>query len=217
MAADSPRLDDLLSEAMAAALGRVRVAMPAVVLSYDGATQTVTAKPAIMPRRHDPDTDELVPYELPAIANVPVMFHSSSLGSLTIPLVAGDFVFLLVADRSLDEWKATGNELNVPQDVRRFDWTDVVAIPGGRPIVAPLGATKVSATGPVLAGDDVRLGSGAASDFVALASLVFAELQAIRVAFNAHTHNDPASGTTGVPIQTMGSAGSVAATKVKAV
>ena len=59
----------------------------------------------------------------------------------------------------------------------------------------------------------VHLG-GIAGDFVALAGLVDARLEAIKSAFNAHTHAET-GGTTNTPSAPIGSLTSVAATKVK--
>lgn len=60
----------------------------------------------------------------------------------------------------------------------------------------------------------VKAGSDA-TDFVALAAKVLTELGKIETAYNAHTHADPVSGTTGAPSATYTKA-SVAATKMKA-
>ena len=55
------------------------------------------------------------------------------------------------------------------------------------------------------------------SDFVALANKVLAELNDIRTKFNAHVHTSAApSSPTTTPTTPMGSAGSVAATQLKA-
>lgn len=210
------RIEDLFAELTAATLGRVRVALPAQVLAYDSTKQVVSAQVAVSLRRQDPDTGVLVPYVVPPISNVPVLWPSSSLGSLTFPLAPGDPVVLLIADRSLDEWKSTGAAANVPMDVRRFDFTDALAIPGGRPFTRPLAATAVSATGPVLDGADVRLGDGTASDFVALSSLVLGELNKILTLLQTWTVS---GGDGGAALQLAAkslSIASVAATKVKA-
>jgi hypothetical protein len=63
---------------------------------------------------------------------------------------------------------------------------------------------------------EVLLGSRVASDFVALASLVLAELGAIVSDFNSHTHLETGA-TTDPPLPQMIAPSSVAAGKVKAV
>lgn len=58
---------------------------------------------------------------------------------------------------------------------------------------------------------------GGGADYVALATLVKAELQAIRTAFNTHVHSGVTTGpgSSAVPVVAMGPAGDVKATKVK--
>lgn len=79
----------------------------------------------------------------------------------------------------------------------------------------------------VVAGDDVRLGAADADDFVALASKVKDELDAIKSAFNNHTHlagtlvsppgivGGPVTGAT-APVVASYNPNAVAAEKVKA-
>jgi hypothetical protein len=215
----TPDLGELLAEAVAAARGSIATAIPATVLEYDPVRQAALVKPAISGRYQDPNTGALVPFPLPPIANVPVAFPSGGGCSITWPLVAGDTVYLVIADSSIDEWKATGNQENLPADVRRFDLTDAVAIPALRPFARSIPATGWSSTGIVIEGLDIRLGSSAASDFVALAGLVAAELAKIRTAFNAHLHTGVTTGpgSSGPPATPMVAPGNVAATRVKAV
>lgn len=218
MPSETPDLGELLAEAVAFARGSIATAIPATVVAYDPARQAVTAKPAISGRYQDPETGALIPFPLPTIANVPVAFPSSAGFAITWPLAPGDTVYLVIADSSLDEWKSTGLPESVPQDVRRFDLTDAVAIPGLRPFARPIPATGWSPTGLVIEGLDIRLGSSAAADFVALASLVSAQLQAIRAAFNQHVHTSAApSSPTTTPVTPLPALGPVAATRVKAV
>jgi hypothetical protein len=186
--AESPTLGDLLAETIAAARGSINTALPATVLDYDPATQAITAKPTISGRYQDPDTDALIPVPLPAIANVPVAFPSAAGFAITWPLSPGDTVLLVFADRSMDEWKATGAQETIPADVRRFDLTDAIAITGLRPSTRPIPASGFAPSAMVLEGLDIRLGSSAATDFVALASKVMGELVKLKSALEAHVH-----------------------------
>jgi hypothetical protein len=217
MPSETPDLGDLLAEAVAFARGSIATAIPATVVAYDPVRQAVTAKPTVSGRYQDPDTGALIPFPLPTISNVPVAFPSSAGFAITWPLAPGDTVYLLIADSSLDEWKATGNPENLPQDTRRFDLTDAIAIPGLRPFTRPIPATGWSATALVVEGVDIRLGSSAAGDPVALSTLVAAELARIVTAFNLHTHTatGPTAPTT-PPITPMAAPGNVASAKVKA-
>jgi hypothetical protein len=217
---ETASLGDLLAQLDAFIVGKINVALPAVIVTYDPARQLATVKPTISARAHDPETDALIPEALPAIANVPVVFPSGMGGavSFTWPLVPGDPVLLVICDRSLDEYKSTGLSENVPADIRRFDLTDAVAVPGLRPNTTPISAAGWTATGPVLQGADIRLGSSAAVSPVALAPLVDAVVAALQVWLAAHTHSGVTTGpgVSGPPAVPPPLAGSVAALKVKA-
>lgn len=217
MAGETPDLGELMAEAVAFARGSLSGNIPATVIAYDAARQTVTVKPTVSGRYQDPDTGILIPFPLPQVANVPVAYPSSAGFSITWPLVPGDTVYLVVAEASLDEWKATGAAENIPADVRRFDLTDAVAIPGLRPFVNPIPPTGWSPSALVISGLDIRLGSAAALDRVALSSLVAAELAKIVAVFNGHTHTSTAPGSpTATPLPALLPAGPVAALKVSA-
>lgn len=219
----TPDLGALLAEAVAFARGSMATAIPATVVVYDHVLQRVTVKPVVSGRYKDPSTDVLIPFPLPTLANVPVAFPSSTGFAITWPLFPGDTVYLVMADSSLDEWKSTGAQENVPQDIRRFDLSDAVAIPGLRPFARPIPPTGVLPTAMVLEGVEVRLGSALATDPVALSSLVLAEFAKLKAAIEGHVHSGvttgPGSSGPVVPIPSVLPVplGSVAATRVKAV
>ena len=132
----------------------MRVAIPGVVTSYDAATQTATVQPVVRFRYTDTD-GESKQYLPGPVPNVPILYPSGGGYSLTFPFDTGDPVLLMVADRSIAEWKATGAEDNTPQHFRRFDLSDAFAIPGGRSPADPLETDAV--------GDCMVLGEGAVS------------------------------------------------------
>lgn len=127
----TPTLENVLELAVSEQLGELHTAMPAVVESYDPAKQTITARPALKRKYSD---DSVV--ERPLIPNVPVAFPRGGGASLTFPLKKGDSVLLVFSMRSLDVWKAKGGVVD-PQDPRRFNITDAIAIPGAYPGVKP--------------------------------------------------------------------------------
>ena len=210
MSTNVPTLKDALAAATSKALEGVHTSMPGTVVSYDRATQTATIRPAIRQTYRGGD-GKLTTEKLPDIPSVPVLFPTSAAASFTFELAAGDPVILLVGEASTDEYRTSGAEDNDPQDVRRFDLSDSVAIPGGRPV----GSTDYADGAAVLRSDDIRLGSSAASDFVALASLVLGELNSIYDQLLAHTHSTGV-GPTGPAIGVTVAPTSPAATKVKA-
>lgn len=77
--------------------------------------------------------------------------------------------------------------------------------------VAPDGSVTVSAPGGI-----ALQGSGTASDFVALASLVKAEMDALRAELLLHTHAVASFGTSAPPVGIGATSNSVAATSTKA-
>ncbi len=212
----SDPLADVLRAAIAQALATVHVSLPAIVQSYDRTTQKVTVQVPIRSRYID-DDGALQSEIVPAIPNVPVGFPSGTTWSFTGELVPGDVGRLLFAERSTDEWRAVGNADITAQDMRRFDLSDAVFLPGAPPFSSPLPSAAVSATGAVVRGPLVYLGDSTAVDFVALAGLVLAQLQAVKIAFDAHIHSGGTiGGFTGIPSALMPAPSSPAATKVKA-
>lgn len=218
MSSETPDLGDLLAEVVAFTKGTMHTCIPAQVVTYNQALQTVTVKPVVSGRFQDPDTGVLTPFPLPTIANVPVCFPrgQGGLASFTWPLVPGDAVVLVIADRSLDEWKSTGAPENVPADVRRFDLTDAVAFPGCSSFNAPIPASGYAANASVIQGTDVRLGSSAATAPVVLATLLSSFLGTLKAWLDSHIHPDPVSGSSGPPTVPSPSAGNLGAVKVKA-
>jgi hypothetical protein len=116
-----------------------RVAFPAQITaintdSGDGALLSVDVLPLVRQTLSQENTDDLIYRDLPILANVPVVFpHSTVSGfSLTIPIQIGDQVLIVIADRSIDEWQASGGtgrpvESTTP---RAHDLTDAIAVIG---------------------------------------------------------------------------------------
>ena len=176
MAPRKPTQAQVQEQSQSAARGPVKVASPAWVLSYDRATQTATIQIATSYRVRD-DAGDLVARVRPPISNVPVQFS----GSVTWDLEEGEWGMALICDRSIDEWKATGNQGSEPRDPRRFDITDAVFLPGVMPPAAPLPAGALPSVAPpndavVLWHRDkaggLKLGDSTASELVALESAV---------------------------------------------
>lgn len=126
-------LETVLEDVARRAKGDVNVSLPGVVVSYDAASQTATIQPVIRQgylEEDDDDLDDKVWWErIPAIPKVPVAHWRVGGFAIHAPLAPGDFVTLVVSDRSIDEFMSTGSRDNTPQDTRRFDWTDAVALP----------------------------------------------------------------------------------------
>jgi hypothetical protein len=214
VSSETPDLGELLAEVVAFTKGTMHTCIPAQIITYNFALQTATVKPTVSGRFQNPDTKSLLPFPLPPIANVPVWFPKGQggLSSYTWPLVPGDNVILVIADRSIDEWKSTGAPESVPADVRRFDLSDAIAFPGCSSINAPIPASGVSPTASVLQGTDIRLGSSAAASPVVLQTLLSAFLATLKIWLDVHVHG--VAGTP--PVLPSPSAGTIGASKVKA-
>ena len=172
MAPRKPTTAQVQEMAAKTARGPVRVAAPAWVLSYDRVTQTATIQIAIAYQVQD-DAGEKLPRVRPPVANVPVQWS----GSTTWDLEEGEWGTALICDRSIDEWKATGNQANVPRDPRRFDITDAVFLAGFVPPAAPLPSAAYAAGAVVLydrGTGDVRLGDSTAIRAVVLETFLSA-------------------------------------------
>lgn len=187
--------------------GEINVCLPAVVEKYDEDTGRITARPAVRYNWILEDTDERVTQRFPAIPNVPVAFPRWGDFGITAPLAPGDHVLLVFADRSIDEYVATGSEDSTPQDVRRFDLTDAVAFPTniaaapgtlGPDMVVGSDTSRVTLKPNgdiIIEGTNIKLGEGATEAVLKGDAFV----SALVTLFNSHTHPDPASGSTGTP------------------
>lgn len=135
--------EDLLGLVMERSNAKVRTMFPAKVLSFDADRAVATVRPVIHSFYYNHDTGEPQPYLPQPIPNCPVSYQSGGGYELIYPLEPGDQVYIGVAERSIDEWAATGQESIVPQDLRRFDLSDAVVLAG---IVAPSARTNAAPT-----------------------------------------------------------------------
>ena len=117
-------LSEPLRAAVESVMSELHVCLPGRVERYDHAEQRAEVKPLL--RRNYRDGEES---DMPVIADVPVIWPRAGGASLTMPVQAGDGVLLVFADRSIDRWLAQGGEVT-PNDRRKHDLSDCVAIPG---------------------------------------------------------------------------------------
>ena len=106
----------------------IRVAIPAIIQSFDAATQTVTAQPSIRERTRDKEGN-LKFLELPLLLDVPLVLPKSGNFILTMPVQAGDECLIIFADMCIDSWWQSGEVQNW-NDKRRHDLSDAFAILG---------------------------------------------------------------------------------------
>ena len=117
-------LSEPLRAAVESVMSELHVCLPGRIERYDHTEQRAEVKPLL--RRNYRDGDES---DMPVIADVPVIWPRAGGASLTMPVQTGDGVLLVFADRSLDRWLAEGGEVT-PDDRRKHDLSDCVAIPG---------------------------------------------------------------------------------------
>jgi hypothetical protein len=178
MSTIKPTLEEVIRQAVKFGVAQVHTAIPAIVTKFDISLQQIEAQIVIRGRYADSDGN-LQSYEPIIVPNIPVAYPSANGFSIVWPLEIGDPVTLIFCERSIDEWKATGEDDITAQDLRRHNLTDAIAIPGGRSFADPVDSKGYDSNYLVVRGD-IKLGSSSASDYVALASLVKSEITALR-------------------------------------
>jgi len=142
----------LLEAAIASHLEDTHTAIPGRVESVSG--DRCSVKPLINRTLRDGRTEEL-----PVVANVPIWFPRGGGASITWPVAAGDGCLLVFSERSLDAWKAGGQN---PADPRKHDLTDAVAFVGLSASGGPSDVIELTMGGVTLSvsGSEVRVQGG---------------------------------------------------------
>lgn len=200
----------------------IHTALPAKVLSYDPASQTVTVQFCVR-APITVDDGSLDFEEYPTLSNVPVLFPRGGGYFITVPLTTGDFVWVMFAELPTGQWRVTGQVPSDSVETKRHGLGSAWAMPGAFPVADPLAGPssselrlgRESGVQMQIDATEMRLGSGTVTDLVALSSLVQTALNTIVSTFNLHTHGSPIP-TTSTPTVVMGPLGPVAATEVKA-
>ena len=114
---------ELIKRTMRKVYETMRVAMPAVIESYDATKSLATVKITIP---HVRDDEEVL--DVPIISAVPVMWLSTLTTRITFPLKRGDWGLLIHCDGDIGKW-ALDMDASEPQSKRRHSWTDAVFLP----------------------------------------------------------------------------------------
>lgn len=171
----------------------LRVSAPARIITYDPVTQTATVRLELMPV---PIIEgEEVPTPAPPLHGVPVVWHGGTAGYVSTPLAPGDPGKVTFTDRCLSTWLQTGNPAGPvdPINRRTHNLADAVFEPGLRPLAEARQPTDQTAT--VVEGPLIKLGYGATQP-VALAPLVQAQLEALKAAIQSAPVSPLDGGTT---------------------
>lgn len=188
----TPTLAEVFRHALDSRLIDFHTATIGKVQYYDAKKQTVDVVPQIK------RTIGAVSESLPIIPDVPVLFPRANSFFVSLPIKPGDFVQLIFNERSIHAWLQEGKE-GAPDNDETHGFHGAVAIPGVYPLSQNLADAHKEHlvigkdAGPQIHVCDnyVRLAEEDPSDFVALATKVLSELQAIVRLFNAHTHVGP--------------------------
>lgn len=176
---------------------RIHTSIPGKIVLYDPVTNTATVKIAVkdfvFDVEGDPQYDEAIVFPM-----VLVMWPRGGGHVVRLPLTSDDHVNLLFAERSLAEWRASG-QCSEPVDSRRLSIGYPVAIPGIAPDVSPLSpadAIEVEA-GALIIGKD-----GSATDQLIIGGTVpgvrFGKLAVSPVALAVPTNAGLAAITTAI-------------------
>jgi hypothetical protein len=219
-------MQTMLEDIVRSIMDNHHVGLPAVVNSYDATTCSISCTPTFM-RIFLDENDAEVPTAYPMINDVPVVFPRGGGAFLSFPMKAGDLVYLIGCDRSLDAWKETDGKTALdPADSRRQHLSDMVAIPGPSTYKHPI--PNASATDVVLGLENgsfemhikvsdgtMRIGTAAAAHALARADLADTRIGNLESALSEHTHVAPTfGGITTPPSNAPYSGSSTASTRV---
>jgi len=138
---------DIISGAIRSVISGMHTCLPGKIESYDYTTQKANVLPLL--RDVYGDGQEI---NMPVIIDVPIIFPAIGSVGLTFPVSPGDGVLLVFAERSIDKWLSLGGVVT-PDDPRRFDLSDAIAIVGLNPFTETSQADN---------NDDVTLQNGTA-------------------------------------------------------
>lgn len=150
---ENPTLLDLLNAFRKSIVGELHTSMPGKIVKYDPTTKLADVQPMI--KRAYFDDDGVKQYEsFPTIPRVPVLMPGGQGYLVTIPLGAGDMVWLSFSEGAIAEYLSTLQE-SEPQDLRRHSLSYPVAFPVVVPSKsAPEGDPDVTANDRMVLGKD---------------------------------------------------------------
>lgn len=193
-------LPEALENAFLTLIAGIHTCLPGRIETYDFNTQKATIKPLIKKQFIDGTI-----IKIPILTNVPVVFPRTKLSGITFPLTRGDGVLVVFAERSLERWYSSGDDVE-PGDTRKFDLSDAIAVPGlysfaDSNIASNNDDLEIHHRGQTVTikkNGDIEVGS---------ASLLKLVTSAFQSLYNAHTHTGVTTGggISGVPSSPMGS------------
>lgn len=185
-------LTNLLGASVDGRMADVHVAIPGRVETYDAALQKASVQPLVM-RAHEGEDGGRVAQKLPVIPEVPVLFPGGGDFMVTFPIQRGDVVLLVFSEASLDKFLVRDGIVD-PQDDRRHNISDAIAIPGLRNFKSPRSGASSTAmiVGPEAGSARIEL-DGSTVKAGGSAPLVTV------TEFNNHTHTCAGAGSPSSP------------------
>lgn len=107
---------------------QLRVAIPAIVESFDAGKQTVSVQPALT-ENIQAGNDDVKAVKLPILTDIPICFPRANGYCITLPVAKGDECLLVFADMCIDGWWQSGG-VQDQMETRRHDLSDAFAIIG---------------------------------------------------------------------------------------
>jgi hypothetical protein len=131
-------------------LRQTNTALPGRVEKYDEALKKADVLPVI-----DETFADGTVLTLPVLTSVPVIMPATAAARITLPIVPGDFVLLVFAQRSLDLWLSEGGKTKAG-DTRMHAMSDAMAIPG----IFPFNGVPSSGVNLELTATEIQAGAG---------------------------------------------------------
>ena len=233
-------LNDVISAALDNFQSQLHTAIPCIVKRYDPATRSGDILPAVKTLLRDGRV-----LSKPLIQSVPFVMPGGGGAFISLPVQVGDTVLALFSERSIDQWvHGDGSEAD-PEDYRKHNISDAIAIVGLYPYSKSLptsgedviisyaktlitikksgdleikvnGNAKITAQNVELNATDVNIKSGTVElGDGATAGVVLGDKMIAK--FNAHTHTgvQTGGGVSGIP-SVMLTESDIASAEVKA-
>lgn len=120
-------LSDYLNSEFEMSMQNIWTACPGIVtgVSADFSDLRVTVRPSVNELYADGTSEEHL-----EILSVPVIMPGGRNSLVSFPIAVGDTVLLVFSNRSIDNFKIGNGQPTVPNDARKFEAEDAVAIPG---------------------------------------------------------------------------------------
>jgi len=118
--------EESLRMAMEGHQAKVWTALPAIVVSVNLQSQTISAQPSIQGSVSDA-SGQVQFVNLPLLVDVPICFPKAGGFALTFPIASGDEVLIVFASRCIDSWWQSGG-IQAPAEVRMHDLSDGFAL-----------------------------------------------------------------------------------------